>query len=282
MKLVRFGPAHQERPGLVDDDGSIVDISSVISDVEGLNLSREVLARINDSEIDQLPKVKDGVRLGPCVAHVGKIVCVGRNYAEHAAEAGKSVGEEPVIFFKSTSAIVGPNDSVVIPRGSVKTDWEVELGVVIGTKATYVDESNAMEHVAGYCVVNDVSEREFQLERQGQWVKGKSCDTFAPIGPWLVTADEVPDPQQLEIWLDVNGERRQDSSTAKMVFGVRYLISYISQFMSLNPGDIISTGTPEGVGLGQKPPVYLRPGDVMDLGIEGLGQQCQEVVSYGS
>jgi len=282
MKLVRFGPAHQERPGLVDDDGSIVDISSVISDVEGRNLSREALARINDSEIDQLPKVKDGVRLGPCVACVGKIVCVGRNYAEHAAEAGKSVGEEPVIFFKSTSAIVGPNDSVVIPRGSEKTDWEVELGVVIGTKATYVDESNAMEHVAGYCVVNDVSEREFQLERQGQWVKGKSCDTFAPIGPWLVTADEVPDPQQLEIWLDVNGERRQDSSTAKMVFGVRYLISYISQFMSLNPGDIISTGTPEGVGLGQKPPVYLRPGDVMDLGIEGLGQQRQEVVSYGS
>lgn len=279
MRLLRFGEPGAERPGLLDSNGAIRDLSSVIADVDGAHLSSECLARIAQCDAGSLPAVTAGARIGPCVGRVGKIVCVGRNYAEHAEESGAAVSAEPVIFFKATSAINGPHDPVVIPRGSAKTDWEVELGVVIGEKASYVAEADALKHIAGYCVVNDVSEREFQLERHGQWVKGKSCDTFAPLGPWLVTADEVPDPQRLRLWLDVNGRRRQDSNTARMVFTVRDLVSYISHFMTLHPGDIISTGTPSGVGLGQEPPVYLRPGDVMELGVEGLGRQRQTVVS---
>ncbi len=279
MRLLRFGEPGAERPGLLDSNGVIRDLSSVIADVDGAHLGSECLARIAQCDAGDFPAVAADARVGPCVGRVGKIVCVGRNYAEHAAESGAAVSAEPVIFFKATSAINGPYDPVVIPRGSAKTDWEVELGVVIGAKASYVAEADALDHVAGYCVVNDVSEREFQLERDGQWVKGKSCDTFAPLGPWLVTADEVPDPQRLRLWLDVNGRRRQDSNTARMVFTVRDLVSYISHFMTLHSGDIISTGTPSGVGLGHEPPVYLRPGDVMELGVEGLGRQRQTVVS---
>ena len=279
MKLLRFGEPCRERPGLLDNSGAIRDLSGLIDDVDGDHLNSRPLARIAQCEVSTLPLVSADVRLGPCVGGVGKIICVGLNYAEHAAESGASVTDEPLIFFKATSAISGPYDPVVIPQGSSKTDWEVELGVVIGAKASHVSAAEAFDHVAGYCVVNDVSEREFQLERQGQWVKGKSCDTFAPLGPWLVTADEVPDPQCLHLWLDVNGQRRQDSNTAHMVFTVPYLVSYISQFMTLEPGDIISTGTPSGVGLSHEPPVYLRPGDVMELGVEGLGRQQQHLVS---
>lgn len=280
MKLLRFGEPGAERPGLLDENGVIRDLSAVIADLDGPNLNAESLSKTADSDVSGFPTVSGDVRIGPCVGNVGKIVCVGRNYVEHAEESGSAVADEPVIFFKATSAISGPYDPVVIPRDSAKTDWEVELGVVIGTRASYVAEAEALDHVAGYCVVNDVSEREFQLERHGQWVKGKSCDTFAPIGPWLVTADEVPDPQRLDLWLDVNGRRCQDSNTSKMVFGVRCLVSYISHFMTLNPGDVISTGTPSGVGLGHDPPVYLKPGDVMELGVEGLGRQRQELVSH--
>lgn len=280
MKLLRYGSAGAERPGLVDGNGVIRDISNVVPDLDGTKLDSASLAKIAACDADGLPAVTGEVRIGPCVAGVGKIVCVGRNYVEHAEETGGTVAGEPVIFFKATSAIIGAYDSVVIPRRSVKTDWEVELGVVIGTRASYVSEVDALDHVAGYCVVNDVSEREFQLERHGQWVKGKSCDTFAPIGPWLVTADEVPDPQNLDLWLDVNGRRCQDSNTSLMVFGVRHLVSYISRFMTLDPGDVISTGTPSGVGLGHDPPVFLKPGDVMELGVQGLGQQRQAVVSH--
>jgi len=279
MKLLRYGPVGQEKPGLLDAQGRIRDLSAHVGDIAGDALLPEGLARIAALDLQGLPVVTGNPRLGACVAGTGKFICIGLNYSDHAAETGAQVPSEPIIFMKATSAIVGPNDVVEIPRKSVKTDWEVELGVVIGKTAKYVGEQDALQHVAGYCVINDLSEREFQLERQGQWTKGKSADTFGPTGPWLVTRDEIPDPQHLPMWLEVNGVRRQNGSTATMVFGVAKLVSYLSQFMSLRPGDIISTGTPPGVGLGLKPPVFLKPGDVMTLGIEGLGQQRQEVVA---
>ena len=279
MKLLRYGPVGQEKPGLLDAQGRIRDLSAHVADIAGDALLPERLARIAALDPQSLPVVPRNPRLGACVAGTGKFICIGLNYSDHAAETGAQVPTEPIIFMKATSAIVGPNDVVEIPRKSVKTDWEVELGVVIGKTAKYVSEQDALQHVAGYCVINDLSEREFQLERQGQWTKGKSADTFGPTGPWLVTRDEIPDPQHLPMWLEVNGVRRQNGSTATMVFGVARLVSYLSQFMSLRPGDIISTGTPPGVGLGLKPPVFLKPGDVLTLGIEGLGQQRQEVVA---
>ncbi len=275
MKFARFGAPGAEKPGIVDKDGRIRDLSGVIADFSGAALDPLKLAELGKTDLSKLPLAPEGARLGPCVAGTGKFICIGLNYSDHAAETGASVPSEPIIFMKATSAICGPNDDVLIPRGSVKTDWEVELGVVIGRTAKYVSEKDALSHVAGYCVVNDVSERAFQAERQGQWTKGKSCDTFGPTGPWLVTADEVPDPQDLPMWLTVNGKKFQDGSTRTMVYGVSHLISYLSQFMSLHPGDIISTGTPPGVGLGQKPPLFLKDGDVVELGIEGLGTQKQ-------
>jgi ureidoglycolate lyase len=275
MKLLRYGPKGQEKPGLLDSKGQIRDLSSVVSDIGGALLSDEVIARIRATAPSTLPIVDGAPRLGACVGGVGKFVCIGLNYSDHAAEAGLKVPAEPVLFMKATSAICGPNDDIEIPRKSVKTDWEVELGVVIGKPAKYLDESEALAHVAGYCTVNDVSEREFQIERCGQWVKGKSADTFGPIGPWLVTRDEVPDPQRLDLWLEVNGHRYQNGNTRTMVFTVAAIVSYVSQFMSLQPGDVISTGTPPGVGLGLKPPTYLKAGDVVELGIEGLGTQKQ-------
>ncbi len=278
MKLVRYGAMGSEKPGLLDADGTIRDLSGVVGDIAGATLSDEGLARLRGLDAANLPAVDAGVRLGACVGGTGKFICIGLNYADHAAESNLPVPSEPVVFMKATSAIVGPNDQVMIPRNSVKTDWEVELGVVIGKRAKYVSEADALDHVAGYCVVNDVSERAFQAERQGQWTKGKSCDTFGPTGPWLVTRDEVADPQALGMWLKVNGETRQDGSTKTMVYGVRFLVHYLSQFMRLEPGDIISTGTPPGVGMGMKPPVYLKAGDVMELGIEGLGSQRQLVI----
>jgi 2-keto-4-pentenoate hydratase/2-oxohepta-3-ene-1,7-dioic acid hydratase in catechol pathway len=280
MKLLRYGDPGAERPGILDPSGKIRDLSEVISDIGGSNLSPQSLARLRKLRLENLPIVPDAVRFGPCVASAGKFVCIGLNYSDHAAESGMAVPTEPVVFMKATSSICGPNDLVEIPKGSAKTDWEVELGVVIGSKSKYVAEQDALACVAGYCVVNDLSERAFQLEGTGQWVKGKSADTFGPIGPWLVTADEVPDPQNLRLWLEVDGKRVQDGSTKTMVFGVAYLISYLSRFMTLHPGDIISTGTPPGVGLGHKPPVYLRPGNRMRLGVEGLGEQQQQVVSW--
>jgi 2-keto-4-pentenoate hydratase/2-oxohepta-3-ene-1,7-dioic acid hydratase in catechol pathway len=280
MRLVRFGERGFEKPGLVGPDGRIRDLSHHLPELSSQALGAASLDRLRKLASDTLPLVDAGVRLGPCVAGVGKIICIGLNYSDHAAESGMQVPPEPVIFFKATTAICGPFDDVMLPRGSEKSDWEVELGVVIGTRASYVTESEAMKHVAGYCIVNDLSERAFQLERSGQWVKGKSCDTFAPIGPWLVTCDEVPNPNELRMTLDVNGKRRQDGSTATMVFRVPFLVSYLSEFMTLEPGDIISTGTPPGVGLGQKPPVFLREGDVMELAIEGLGHQRQRVVAF--
>ena len=280
MKLLRYGDPGAERPGILDPSGKIRDLSGVIYDIGGSNLSPQPLAQLRQLHLESLPLVPDAVRLGPCVASVGKFVCIGLNYSDHAAESGMAVPTEPVVFMKATSSICGPNDLVEIPKGSTKTDWEVELGVVIGSKAKYVAEQDALAYVAGYCVVNDLSERAFQLEGTGQWVKGKSADTFGPIGPWLVTADEVPDPQNLRLWLEVDGKRVQDGSTRTMVFGIAHLISYLSRFMTLHPGDIISTGTPTGVGLGQKPPVYLRPGNRMRLGVEGLGEQQQQVVSW--
>jgi 2-keto-4-pentenoate hydratase/2-oxohepta-3-ene-1,7-dioic acid hydratase in catechol pathway len=279
MKLIRFGEAGCERPGLVDSDGIARDLSGVVPDIAGAVLSDEGLAALRVVNPASLPKVPPGARLGPCVANIGKFICIGLNYSDHAEESGMPVPDEPILFMKATSAICGSNDDVIIPRGSAKTDWEVELGIVIGREARYVDEVHAMDHVAGYCVVNDISERAFQMERGGQWVKGKSADTFGPIGPWLVTRDEVADPQTLKMWLEVDGHRYQDGNTATMIFGVAYLVSYISQFMSLQPGDIISTGTPPGVGLGQKPPVFLKPGQIMRLGIEGLGEQTQRTVA---
>ncbi|XDF34504.1 fumarylacetoacetate hydrolase family protein [Paracidovorax avenae] len=276
MKLVRYGQPGQEKPGLVDAEGRIRDLSGHVSDVDAdLLASPAAWASLSALDPGSLPLVNGTVRYGPPVARVGKIVCVGLNYADHAAETGAPIPAEPILFLKPNSCIVGPDDTVVIPRGSTKTDWEVELGVVIGRRASYVAEGDAMDHVAGYTVVNDVSEREYQMERGGQWDKGKGCDTFAPIGPWLVSRDEVPDPQNLGLWLEVNGRRYQDGSTRTMIFPVAKLVSYISEFMSLMPGDIISTGTPPGVGLGQKPPVYLKAGDTMRLGIEGLGEQRQ-------
>jgi len=279
MKLLRYGEAGKERPGLLDADGTLRDLSQVVDDIDGETLSATNIARLRALDVLPLPKVDSASRVGPPVAHIGKLVCVGLNYADHAAESGLSVPEQPVLFMKATSAIVGPNDDVVIPHGSTKTDWEVELGVVIGDTARDVPRESALENVAGYTVVNDVSERAFQLEHGGQWVKGKSCDTFAPIGPWLVTRDEVPDPQNLELWLEVNGHRYQNGNTRTMVFDVSTLVSYISRYMTLLPGDVISTGTPPGVGMGQKPPVYLRAGDVMELGISGLGRQRQRVIT---
>ncbi|MEL6819787.1 MAG: fumarylacetoacetate hydrolase family protein [Pseudomonadota bacterium] len=279
MKLLRYGPSGEEKPGILDADGKIRDLSPYVSDLAGEILTPQGLAIISALDIETLPVVEGEHRIGPCVGHVGKFICIGLNYADHAAESGKEVPPEPVIFMKATSAICGPDDEVHIPRGSVATDWEVELGVVIGAEAKYVDEANALDHVAGYCVINDISERDFQLERSGQWVKGKSADTFGPIGPWLVTADEVPDPQALGMKLSVNGHLFQDGSTETMVYGVAHVISYLSQFMSLQPGDIISTGTPPGVGMGQNPKVYLKPGDVMELSVDGLGSQRQKVIA---
>ncbi len=279
MKLLRYGAAGAEKPGLLDGNGRVRDLSGVVDDIAGDTLGEAGLARIGAVVVDDLPLVAEGVRIGPCVGSVGKFICIGLNYADHAAEAGMELPEEPVIFAKATSAIIGPDDDVEIPRGSLKTDWEVELGVVIGKHAKYVDEANAMDHVAGYCLVNDLSERDFQLHRSGQWVKGKSADTFGPIGPWLVTRDEVADPQDLPMYLEVNGHRYQDGSTRTMHFGVAHVVAHLSQFMSLQPGDIISTGTPPGVGMGQKPQVYLKPGDRIELGIDGLGVQRQRVVA---
>jgi 2-keto-4-pentenoate hydratase/2-oxohepta-3-ene-1,7-dioic acid hydratase in catechol pathway len=275
MKLLRYGPKGREKPGLLDSEGRIRDLSSVVSDIGGALLSDEVIARIRAAKPSTLPVVDGNPRLGACVGGVGKFVCIGLNYSDHAAEAGLQVPSEPVLFMKATSAINGPNDDIEIPRKSVKTDWEVELGVVIGKPAKYIDEKQALAHVAGYCTINDVSEREFQIERCGQWVKGKSADSFGPIGPWLVTRDEVPDPQRLDLWLEVNGHRYQNGNTRTMVFTVANIVSYVSQFMSLHPGDVISTGTPPGVGLGLKPPTYLKAGDVVELGIAGLGTQKQ-------
>ena len=275
MKLLRYGPKGREKPGLLDSEGRIRDLSSVVADIGGALLSDEVIARIRAAKPSTLPVVDGNPRLGACVGGVGKFVCIGLNYSDHAAEAGLQVPSEPVLFMKATSSISGPNDDIEIPRKSVKTDWEVELGVVIGTPAKYIDEKQALAHVAGYCTINDVSEREFQIERCGQWVKGKSADSFGPIGPWLVTRDEVPDPQRLDLWLEVNGHRYQNGNTRTMVFTVANIVSYVSQFMSLHPGDVISTGTPPGVGLGLKPPTYLKAGDVVELGIAGLGTQKQ-------
>ncbi len=277
MKLLRYGPAGQEKPGLVDKDGKVRDLSGHVKDIAGDAISPEGLSRLAALDPASLPVV-EVTRYGPCVAGTGKFICIGLNYSDHAAETGAKVPPEPIIFMKATSAIVGPNDNVEIPRGSEKTDWEVELGIVIGKHAKYVSEDEALDYVAGYCLINDVSERAFQAERQGQWTKGKSCDTFGPTGPWLVTKDEIKDPQDLKMWLQVNGHRYQNGSSATMVYGVKYLVSYLSQFMSLHPGDIISTGTPPGVGLGQKPNVFLKAGDVVTLGIEGLGEQRQDVV----
>ena len=279
MKLLRYGPKGQEKPGLLDGEGKIRSLAGVVEDIAGPVLGPAGLARLREVEIAGLPVVEGTPRLGPCVGGIGKFVCIGLNYADHAAESGLKVPPEPVVFMKATSAVVGPDDPVEIPRGSEKTDWEVELGVVIGSPAKYITEAQALDHVAGYCVVNDVSERAFQAERSGQWTKGKSHDTFGPIGPWLVTRDEVADPQNLAMWLEVDGHRYQDGSTRTMVYQVPFLISYLSQFFSLQPGDVISTGTPPGVGMGQKPPVYLRPGQMIRLGIEGLGVQTQTTVA---
>lgn len=279
MRLLRFGQPGEECPGLLDATGKIRDLSQHIGDLDAQTLSPELLKKIAAIPLDTLPVVEGNPRLGPCIGGSRKFICVGLNYSDHAAETNAVVPPEPIIFMKSPHAIVGPDDDVEIPRASRKTDWEVELGVVIGKTAKYVSEEDALNYVAGYCVVNDLSEREFQIERQGQWVKGKSCDTFGPIGPWLVTRDEIPNPQQLSMWLEVDGHRYQNGSTSTMIYSVNYLVSYISQFMSLHPGDIISTGTPPGVGMGQKPPVYLRPGQTMRLGIEGLGIQQQRTYS---
>ena len=276
MKLLRYGEKGQEKPGLLDDDGKIRDLSSVVEDIDGAVLA-EKLGELQQLDVSLLPVVDGSPRLGACVAKVGKFICIGLNYSDHAAETGAEIPKEPVIFAKWTSAISGPNDDIIIPRDSKKTDWEVELGVVIGKGGSYIDEADALDHVAGYCVINDVSEREFQIERGGTWDKGKGCDSFGPLGPWLVTKDEVADPQNLNMWLDVDGKRYQDGSTETMIFTVQHIVSYLSRFMSLQPGDVISTGTPPGVGLGQKPPVYLRAGQVVRLGIEGLGEQQQNV-----
>ncbi|WP_312836034.1 ureidoglycolate lyase [Comamonas sp.] len=280
MKLLRYGPVGQEKPGLLDSSNTLRDLSGVLSDIEGAQLGDAALARLRAIDPSTLPAVPGQPRIGPCVARVGKFICIGLNYADHAAESGAAIPTEPVIFNKWTSAICGPNDAVEIPRGSTKTDWEVELGVVIGKAAKYITEAQALEHVAGYCVVNDVSEREWQIERGGTWDKGKGFDTFGPIGPWLVTRDEVPDPQNLSMWLEVDGKRFQNGNTKTMIFTVAQIVAYVSQCMSLQPGDIISTGTPPGVGLGIKPhPVYLKAGQTMRLGIEGLGEQQQTTVN---
>ncbi|MBY3369583.1 fumarylacetoacetate hydrolase family protein [Rhizobium laguerreae] len=278
MKLMRVGEAGSEKPALLDADGKIRDLSGHVADIGGEAIGPASLAKIAVIDPKSLPEIAPG-RIGACVAGTGKFICIGLNYSDHAAETGATVPPEPIIFMKATSAIVGPNDDVIIPRGSEKTDWEVELGVVIGKTAKYVTEAEALDYVAGYCVSNDVSERAFQTERSGQWTKGKSCDTFGPIGPWLVTKDEIAEPQNLGMWLTVNGQKMQNGSSKTMVYGVAFLVSYLSQFMSLHPGDVISTGTPPGVGMGLKPPRYLKAGDVVELGIEGLGTQKQTFVA---
>lgn len=282
MKLMRVGPIGSEKPALLHSDNTIRDLSAIVPDIADDVLTQNGLAQVAKTDITSLPIIDPATRVGPCVGNVGKFICVGLNYSDHAAEAGLEVPKEPILFSKATSAICGPNDNVIIPRNSTKTDWEVELGIVIGKAGAYIDEENALDHVAGYCVVNDVSERAFQIERSGQWVKGKSADTFGPIGPYVVTKDEIPDPQALHMWLEVDGHRYQDGSTSTMVFGVKHLVHYISQFMSLQPGDIITTGTPPGVGMGIKPePVFLKPGQKMHLGIAGLGEQAQTTISMG-
>ncbi len=281
MKLLRVGAKGAEKPAILAQDGSIRDLSGVVSDIAGETLTPAGLAKIAAADIDALPRLDDNQRIGPCVGNVGKFICIGLNYADHAAETGAAIPAEPIIFMKATSAIIGPNDDVIIPKNSIKPDWEVELGIVIGKEARYVEEADALDHIAGYCLINDVSERHFQTERGGTWDKGKGADTFGPIGPWVVTKDEVADPKNLKMWLEVDGKRYQNGSTATMIFGVETIVSYVSQFMSLQPGDIISTGTPPGVGMGIKPePVWLKPGNVMHLGIEGLGEQTQNVKAY--
>ena len=279
MKLVRFGTSGDEKPGVIDGHGKLRDLSACMDDITAQNLSDEKLFEFSKINLNTLPIVDKSTRLGPCVSGVGKFICIGLNYADHAKEAGMEVPPEPVIFMKATSAICGPTDPILLPRGSVKTDWEVELAVVIGKKAKYVELEDAMSYVAGYAASNDISERTYQLEGSGHWTKGKSCDSFGPLGPYLVTKDEIPDPQNLSMWLSVNGQKMQDGSTSTMVYGVEFLVHYISQFMSLMPGDIISTGTPPGVGLGMKPPVYLKVGDIVTLGIEGLGEHNQTVIA---
>jgi 2,4-diketo-3-deoxy-L-fuconate hydrolase len=279
MKLLRYGPAGQEKPALLARDGTVRDLSKVIRDVDAVCVTPDGLRQISEHDPKTLPVVDHVNRIGPCLTGVGKFICVGLNYIDHARETGNQAPAGPVVFMKATSAIVGPNDNIVQPRRSTKLDWEVELGVVIGTKAKYVSKEHALEHVAGYFLANDVSERAFQIEGTGQWTKGKSCDTFGPIGPWLVTADEIPNPQNLRLWLDVDGVRRQDGTTENMIFSVAQIVSYLSSLMTLHPGDVIITGTPAGVGQGMKPPVYLRPGQVITLGIDGLGEQRQTVVA---
>jgi 2,4-diketo-3-deoxy-L-fuconate hydrolase len=279
MKLIRVGAAGSERPALIDASGMLRDLTGAVADIAGVTLTREGLNQLRALDATRLPLLPSGARIGPAVGAVGKVICVGLNFRDHAVESQLQVPDQPIPFMKATTALCGPYDDVVIPHGSTKTDWEVELGVVIGDVARRVPVSRALEHVAGYIIVNDISERAFQLERGGQWVKGKSCDTFGPIGPMLVTTDEIPDPQKLSMWLEVNGRRYQNGNTADMVFGVAQLVSYISEYMTLMPGDIISTGTPAGVGLGQRPPAYLKPEDLMELGIEGLGRQRQKVVA---
>ena len=283
MKLLRIGAKGAEKPAILAADGTVRDLSGIVSDIAGATLLPEGLARIAGADINALPVLDAGQRIGPCVGQVGKFICIGLNYADHAAETGSPIPAEPIIFMKATSAIIGPNDDVIIPKNAIKPDWEVELGIVIGKEARYVEEKDALDHVAGYCLINDVSERHFQTERGGTWDKGKGADTFGPIGPWVVTKDEVADPQNLKMWLEVDGKRYQNGSTKTMIFGVATIVSYVSQFMSLQPGDIISTGTPPGVGMGIKPdPVWLKPGDDMRLGIEGLGEQTQDVRAYSA
>jgi 2-keto-4-pentenoate hydratase/2-oxohepta-3-ene-1,7-dioic acid hydratase in catechol pathway len=278
MKLVRYGADGAEKPGLIDANGELRDLSGHVTDIGGADLSDATMARLRALDSATLPKVSGAPRIGPCVGNIGKFLCIGLNYSDHAAETGAAIPEHPILFFKANSAVVGPNDDVSMPRGSVSTDWEVELGVVIGKAAKYVSKADALEYVAGYCIINDVSERHFQANLTGQWTKGKSCDTFGPTGPWLVTRDDIPDPQNLDMTLDVNGSRRQTGNTKTMIFNVAKIIEHLSGLMTLHPGDVISTGTPPGVALGMKPkPVYLKTGDVMDLHIEGLGQQRQTV-----
>ena len=281
MKTLRYRIGSEVKPGILDKDGKIRDVSNLVHDWDNENITVEKLNEIKNIDINSLIIVENNDGIAPCVCKksIGKFICIGLNYSDHAEETGQKVPPEPIIFSKATSAIIGPNDNVEIPRNSVKSDWEVELGVVIGKEAKYISESEAESYIAGYCIVNDLSEREFQIEHSGQWVKGKSCDTFGPIGPYLVTTDEIPNPQNLKMWLDVNGNRMQDGSTSTMVYGVNFIISYLSKFMSLQPGDIISTGTPPGVGMGMKPQVFLKPGDEMKLGIEGLGEQTQKTIS---
>ncbi len=279
MKLIRYGNQGSEQPGLLDADGNIRDLSDHVTDIAGETLSSENLKRLSALDVESLPLIDGNKRIGACVGNIGKFICIGLNYSDHAAESGMEVPEEPVIFFKATSAVCGPNDDVIKPRGSTKMDWEVELAIVIGAHVHYMDETEAAKAIAGYCVCNDLSERQFQLERSGQWVKGKSCDTFGPLGPWLVTTDDLDDPDNLRMWLSVNGHKYQDGNSQTMVFKPAMIVSYLSQFMSLQSGDVISTGTPPGVGLGQNPPKYLNVGDVIELGIEGLGKQRQTVIA---